>query len=226
MKVVVISGGSDGLGKALAKQLSKNNKVIILAPNEVKLRQVVEELECDYLVCDVSIWEQVEKAVESIIEKYTKIDVLINNAGVWIEGPIENNSPADIKRAIETNTLGTMLLTRAVVPNMKKNKSGWIINVISQAGIYVKAERTVYNGSKWAITGFTKSLQPELAMHGIKVIGLYPGQIRTDLFKKAGIEKNIERALDPEDIVKTVEFMLGFENTVTFPEIGIKHLEN
>lgn len=226
MKVIVISGGSDGLGKILAKQLSKKHKVVILARDEKRLDQAAKEIGCDKYVCDVSNWRQVEKTIKSIVGKYGNVDALINNAGLWIEGPLDNNDPDKIREIIETNTLGTMYMSKAVIPSMKIHKSGWVINIISQAGIYAKAERTIYNSSKWAITGFTKCLQPELAPHGIKVSGIYPGQIRTKLFEKAGIDKNMDRAIDPEDIAKTIEFMLSFENTVNFPEVGIKHLEN
>jgi short-subunit dehydrogenase len=122
--------------------------------------------------------------------------------------------------------LGVIQLTRAVIPGMKQVGSGLIVNVISQGGLYAKAERAVYTASKWAITGFTKSIQPELAPHGIAVTGLYPGMMKTQMFAKLDIQKDMSKGLDTEEVAKTIEFLLSFDSTTNFPEIGIKNLAN
>lgn len=222
-KVIVISGGSDGLGYAIAKRLSSDNKVIILSPHEDKLKKVSKELKCEYLFCDVSQYDQDEKVVNEIIKKHRIIDVLINNAGLWIEDELDFNDPGRIRQVIEVNALGTIFLTKATIPSMKKQKNGLIINVISQAGLYGKAERSVYNASKFAITGFTKSIEPELNKYGIRVTGLYPGKMKTKMFEKMSIEKSMEDALDPMEVAKTIEFILSLDRTTIFPEIGLKH---
>ena len=221
MKTILITGGSDGLGKALAARLAPNNKVIILSPHEDKLRAVAEELGCEYKVCDVRDYAQVEKTMNEI----GVVDVLINNAGLWIEGPLDQNDPARIHEVLEVNTLGTINCTKAVIPTMKQQKSGRILNIISQAGLNAKAERTVYNASKWAVTGFTKSLQEELSPFGIAVTGLYPGKLKTNMFSKMGIDKNMDGALDTDEVAKTVEFILSLDSSTLLPEVGIKHLE-
>lgn len=231
--VVVISGASDGLGICFAKRLSQNNKpwdyspsenkVIILSPHVAKLKKVSRELECEYFVCDVSKYDHDEKVVYKVIEKHGRIDVLINNAGLWIEDELEINDPKRIRKVVEVNTLGAIFLTKATIPTMKKQKKGLIINVISQAGLYGKAERSVYNASKFAITGFTKSMELELNKYGIGVTGLYPGKMKTKMFEKMGIKKSMEDALDPMEIAKTIEFILSLDQTTVFPEIGIKH---
>lgn len=222
-KVVVVSGGSDGLGYAIAKRLTKNNIIIILSPHEDKLKKVSEELKCEYFVCDVSQYDQDEEVIKEIIKQHGKIDVLINNAGLWIEDELDFNDPERIRQVIEVNTLGTIFLTKATIPPMKKQKKGLIINVISQAGLYGKAERSVYNASKFAITGFTKSMEAELNEYGIRVTGLYPGKMKTKMFEKMSIEKSMEDALDLMEVAKTIEFILSLDQTTIFPEIGIKH---
>ena len=108
---------------------------------------------------------------------------------------------------------------------LKKQNSGFIINIILQAGLYGKAERSVYSASKFAITGFTKSIQPELAKYNIAVTGIYPGKLNTRLFEKAGVTKTMTDALHPNEIAKVIEFLLSFPNSVVFPEIGIKHIK-
>lgn len=225
-KVIIISGGSDGLGKTIAQQLSQKYKVIIFSPTKEKLEKVSQELGCSFEVCDVSDYKSVQIAVNNVIKENGRIDCLINNAGVWIEGLLENNNPEEIKKVIDVNTIGTLFLTKAVVVQMKKQSVGRIINVVSQAGLYGKAERSIYNASKWAITGFTKSIESELKQYGIGVTGLYPGKMKTEMFAKMGIKKDMSDGLDTKDVAKTIEFILSFGNETTFPEIGIKNLKN
>ena len=222
MKIVLISGGSDGLGRAIAEKLSKDYGVVILAPDNEKTAQVAKEIGCDFIIADVSNYGQLEKAVSSIIEKHGVIDCLINSAGLWIQGPLETNDPEQIKRVIDVNSAGTIFLTRAVLPYMKLAKRGMIINVISQAGLNAKAERTVYNASKWAITGFTKSLAEELTGTGVTVTGFYPGSMKTDLFVKAGIEKDVSKFMELSDVVRAIEFIIETPEELVVSELGIK----
>lgn len=147
MQTILIPGGSDGLGKVIAARLASNYEVTILSLSEDKLKAVAKELNCAYKVCDVSDYAQVEQAVAEI----RAVDCVINNAGLWIQGPLDENDPERVRAVLEVNALGTISLAKAVVPGMKQRKSGRIINIISQAGLEGKAERTVYNASKWAV---------------------------------------------------------------------------
>ncbi len=223
-KVVIVSGGSDGLGKAIVEELSARHTVVILSLHKEKIEAVAKEYGCEGMVCDVSDANAIEKAVEQVLNKHKRIDCIINNAGIWLEGPLESNMSEQIKRLLEVNTLGTILLSRAALPIMKAQKSGLILNVISQAGLYGKAGRTIYNASKWAITGFTKSLALELAPENIAVTGLYPGQMRTGFFAAAGITKDSVKALEPAAVARTVAFVVETEMPTMFPEIGMKHI--
>ena len=221
-KTIVITGGSDGLGKTIATKLAPNNNVIILSPNKDKLQVVADEVGCEYRICDVRDYTQVEKVIQGI----GHIDCLVNNAGLWIQGELDQDDPTRIHEVIEVNLLGVINMTKAVIPAMKRQESGLIININSQAGFYAKAERAVYNATKWGVTGFTKSIQPELAKYGIGVTGLYPGMLKTEMFSKMNIEKDMNKALDTEEVAKTIEFLLTFDNPTVFPEIGIKHIDN
>ncbi len=225
-KVVVISGGSDGLGKEIAKKLLPKNKVVILSQSKSKTISVAKELNCDFQVCNVSLSDEVRAAVKNIIRKYKKIDCLINNAGVWIEGELDSNDYEGIKAVLDINTLGTIYLTKAVIHHMKRHHKGLIVNIISQAGLQGKTERSVYTASKFAITGFTKSIQPELAKYNIAVTGIYPGKMKTKMFEKVGVNKKMDDALDPKEVAKTIEFLLSFDSKTLFTEIGIKYINN
>lgn len=224
--VVVISGGSDGLGKeTTARLLVSDYQVVILSPTKEKLEAAAKELGTDSELCDVSDWNQVDAAVKNILSKYQRIDVLINCAGLWIQGELDTNDPAQIKKVLGVNTFGTILLTRAIVPTMKSQKSGRVINIISQGGLVAKTERSVYYSSKWAITGFTKSIEPELIKYDIAVMGIYPALMKTGMYERAGIKKDLSKGVDPVDVAKAIKFILSYPPNISFPELGIKNIE-
>jgi len=217
MKTILISGGSEGLGKAIAKYLAPDNNVIILARSEDKLRVAAKEIGCHYVVGDVQNYEAMEKICQDL-----DVDCLINNAGIWLQGPLDQTDANHIQEIINTNVLGTINLTKAVMPQMKARKQGLIINVISQGGLNARKGWPVYTASKWAITGFTKSIQQELEPFGIGVTGLYPATLNTEMFAKANIDKNVSAALDPTEVAKTIAFIISMDGTALLPEVGIK----
>ena len=225
-KTIVITGGSDGLGKTLAESLSKENNVIILATNEDKLKIVATDNNCLYKVCDVSDYIAVENAINEIVRDYSKIDVLINNAGLWIQEELDTNDYIRIQDVIAVNLLGTINVSKAVIPNMKENKDGLIININSQAGINHKAERVVYNASKWGVTGFSKSLQDEVAKYGIRVTDVMPGMMKTEMFSKMNITKNMTNGLDTKQVARLIQFIIDTPSDVMIPEVGIKNINN
>jgi short-subunit dehydrogenase len=203
-KVIVISGGTDGLGKSLAKLLSPTNTVIILSPTREKLTAVSQEFSCEFEECDITNYAQVQQVAKNVIQKHGQIDTLINCAGIWIEGPLESNQPEKIEAVLKVNSLGTIFLSHAFVPQFKKQNDGQIINVISMAGLTEKPDRSVYYASKWAVTGFTKCLRLELEPFGIQVIGCYPGKMNTTMFTKAGFQKDLSSALDPNMVATAI----------------------
>ncbi len=221
MKHAVITGGSDGIGKALAESLSKDFQVTVLARNSEKLSELAAEIGCDFVACDVRKSAEVEAAFAEIQSRNKTIDILINNAGVIVNGDVTETSYDTIETVISTNTIGAIFVTKACLEVMKPQKSGLIINVISQAGITAKPYRSIYNASKWAMTGFTKAIQEEASEYGVRVTGFYPGTVQTDLFKKAGLDIH-GPALNTSQVVRTIRFMVESDENMLFPEIGVK----
>lgn len=224
-KIIVISGGSKGLGKAIAQLLNNEYQVIILARQANELKKTAKQIGCDFKVCDISNPKETSLAIKSIIKKFHRIDCLINCAAVWVAGELKTNTEKEVSQAIDINIKGTLLLTRAIIPQMMKQKSGLVININSQDGLYAKAERSLYIASKWAMTGFTKSLQLELAPYGIGVTGIYPGRLEISMSTKGG-KSRVPKGVPLDNIAKTVQFILSFKDKTIFPEIGIKHLNN
>ena len=225
-RTIIITGGSDGLGKAIAKRLKENNKVIIISKDEESLVKTSEEINCDYYVCDVTDYKQVNNTINNIIEKYNKIDILINNAGVWLAGDLTETDYERISNCIDVNTKGPIYMTKAVLTSMYENKEGLIINVCSQASFDSDDFSTVYNASKWAMRGFNRSIQKDVSKKGIKVTGFYPGFMQTDIFKKAGNDYDTSTGLEVEKVAKAIEFIVNCGDDVIIPEFGIKDIEN
>jgi NADP-dependent 3-hydroxy acid dehydrogenase YdfG len=187
-KVVVITGASSGLGKALALRFcTEKPKIVLLSRSADKLQDVVQTLqasgcEVSCFACNITDWEQIHHTVEYIIEAYGRIDVLVNNAGILYEEALEDYSVNTILELFDVNSIGAICMTQAVLPHMKKARSGQIFNVISTAGRYPKSKSSVYNSTKFALDGFNQSLKTELEGTGIRVIGFYPGGMEPNLF--------------------------------------------
>jgi len=220
--VMLIFGGAQGLGRELAAKFAKNHQVIILDINEKILETVASKLDCSYQFCDVTDFNSVKLAIEKIFDKYRHLDCVINSAGLFIDGKIESNDPALIKKVFEVNSIGPMYICKTIVPILKKQKSGTIININSTASLHPKAMNSVYHASKWALNGFTQSLQLELSDFGIKVVSIYPGVMNTKFTK--GTNTDISKSMDPSEVVKSIEFVLSLDKDIFIPELVIKHL--
>jgi NAD(P)-dependent dehydrogenase (short-subunit alcohol dehydrogenase family) len=225
-KVIVITGGNSGLGKATAKILSEQHHVVILGKNIQEVAETAKELKCDGIICDITDAEQIKNSFSEVVKKYERIDCLINCAGVWIEGPIGKNTGEEIKKAVSVNVMGTFLTVNAIVPQLKEQKFGRIINISSRAGLNARPDRSVYNATKWAVTGFTKCLQLELAPFGISVTGFYPGFIHTDLFEKAGIHKtNFNIAMPVEKPAKALAYLVNADDDLLINSLEMESLK-
>jgi NAD(P)-dependent dehydrogenase (short-subunit alcohol dehydrogenase family) len=225
MKHVLITGGSDGLGRITARKLSRAGYTItILGQDEERTKLAAVDIGCAYVVADVSDYESVKNGISAAMQQNGPIDILINNAGKWIQGALEANDPQEIKRVMEVNVLGPINCTHIVISEMKKQKSGRIINVISGAGLQGKAERAPYRASKFALTGFTKCMQLELKPFNIAVDGFYAGAMITGFFEKSGNSRDMAKALDPEIAADAVAFVCGLPDGVSMPEFGMQSL--
>jgi len=195
-KIVVITGGTKGLGKALALSFLKENaKVIICAQNEDELINTPKGILG--IRADVTKESDLKNLVEITIEKFKEIDIWINNAGIWLPHlPIEET---DWKRAhdlIEVNLFGTVYGSKIALAQMRKQNFGTIVNIISTSGLEGKINETAYCASKFAVNGFTESLKKEVDGKKIKVISIYPGGMQTNLFDEKKPE-NYNEYMDP-----------------------------
>lgn len=227
MRNIIITGGDDGLGKAIAKLLSEKNNIITISKTEENAMRISKEIpSAECYACDITKSDEVDKTIKTIIENQGDIDILINNAGVWLAGDLTENSYEQISNCIDVNTKGPIYMTKAVLPNMYEQGKGLIINVCSQASFDSDDFSTVYNASKWAMRGFNRSIQKDVSKKGIKVTGFYPGFMQTNIFKKAGNDYDTSTGLEVEKVAKSIEFIINCDEDVIIPEFGIKDIEN
>lgn len=187
-KTAMIVGGNRGLGLAMGKALAEAGANIAIAARDVKKSKESEALiKSNYKVgclstnCDVTVESSVQSAVATIIEVFGRIDILINSAGINIRGPITDISLEDFNKVQQINVTGAWLTSRAVVPYMKMQGYGRIINMGSMLSITAIPERTPYATSKGAIIQLTRALAMEFAKDGITANAILPGPFGTEL---------------------------------------------
>jgi len=187
-KVIVITGASSGIGAKLAVEAAKQGAITVLTGrNEINLRQTVKQIgsSASYYAMDVADAAHIEKVFQEIAHTYGRIDILVNNAGFGIFASIEELSLEQFEKMMDTNYMGVVRCTKAVLPIMKAAGKGHIVNVASLAGMIGSAKSTSYSATKHAVLGFTNSLRMELRGTSIAVSSVNPGPIATEFFNIA-----------------------------------------
>ena len=180
-KTILITGASTGIGRTTALHFQRKGWNVIAT-----MRSPEKELDLGAMPSvlvtklDVTDTVSIEAALAAGIAQFGQIDVLLNNAGYGAYGPLEAFSMEKIKRQFDTNVIGLLAVTKAVLPHMRKQKSGFIVNISSIGGQMTFPLGTLYHGSKFAVEGLSESLHFELAAFGVKVKIIEPGMIKTD----------------------------------------------
>lgn len=187
-RTAVITGGSKGLGFAMAAGLASAGASLMLVNRDAEEgKRAAKELSKDFGVkalsypADITVREEVEAMMQTAIEAFGSIDILINSAGINIRGPIDELSPADFNKVMDVNVTGTWLCCRAVTPHMKQKRSGKIINLASTLGLVGVPNRTPYASSKGAVVQMTRALALELCPFNINVNAICPGPFLTEM---------------------------------------------
>ena len=227
-KVAIVTGASRGIGKEIAKMLANEGIQVIANYNKseekaLKLKKDLEEQGklIDIFKADVSKQEECESLVKYTLEKYNKIDILINNAGIDQYKLITEVTKQDWEDMINTNLYSAFCMCQQVLPNMIHNKSGRIINISSIWGIVGASQEIVYSITKAGLDALTKSLAKEVGPSNIKVNSIAPGLIDTDMNKdltedevKYVIDQTpLERIGKPQDIAKCIKWLIEDDST-------------
>jgi NAD(P)-dependent dehydrogenase (short-subunit alcohol dehydrogenase family) len=215
-KVAVVTGGTRGIGAAIARALlSEGAKVFICGRDAGLLARALEKLgplgEVKGTTCDVSVTSDVEAMLNECRQVFGGVDILINNAGVGIFGKtVEELTPEEFSRVIDTNLYGVFCCCHYAIPLMKERGGGYIINISSLAGQNAHPKMAAYNASKFGLNGFTEAMMQEVRHDNIKVSLICPGSVNTEF---GGDEVSEEKAwqLQPDDIARVVIDLIGHD---------------
>jgi NADP-dependent 3-hydroxy acid dehydrogenase YdfG len=231
-KVVVITGASSGLGEATARLLSAQGAMVVLGARRVdRLQSLAEELikkggKALAMATDVTKHEQVKRLVDAAVQTYGRIDVMINNAGLMPQSPLERLKINDWDRMIDVNIKGVLYGIAAALPYMKQQKSGQIINVSSVAGHKIRPGGAVYSATKHAVLVISEGLRQEVKAYNIRTTVISPGAVDTEL-KYSITEPDIalnyvkvyESAIPPESFARAVVFAMSQPEDMDVNEI-------
>jgi short-subunit dehydrogenase len=220
---ILISGASRGLGKNLAYQLAKSgHDLILMARSEERLKSIKSDLEkivkVEVIAVDLSDAEETRAAIGKI-SSLDKIDVLINNVGVYSENQASDFDTHELKSQLDINLWSAIHLTQAILPGFIQKKSGLILNINSVMGVEAARHAATYSISKHALKAWNDSLREELRNKGIKVSAIYPGAINTSSWD--GIEADREAMIQTEDIAELVVTLLKIGSSTLVEEIHL-----
>ncbi|ONI90440.1 oxidoreductase [Saccharothrix sp. ALI-22-I] len=235
-KVALVTGASSGIGEATAVALAREGAAVVIAARRVERLKVLADrlvedgAEVLSVELDVTDEAACRDAVARTVEAFGGLDVLVNNAGVMLLGPVEGADTTDWTRMVSTNLLGVMYLTHAALPHLLASK-GAVVQVSSTAGRVVRSGTAVYNATKFGLNAFSESLRQEMTQRGVRVVVVEPGVVATELrdhitdqTAKDGINRlaNAMRQLQPTDIANAVLYAVAQPDHVAVNEILVR----
>jgi NADP-dependent 3-hydroxy acid dehydrogenase YdfG len=232
-KVVAVTGASSGIGEAIARELADAGcQVMLAARREERLKSLVQELgdSVTYHLTDVTDAKQVQEMAQATIDRFGKIDVLVNNAGIMPVSPLIDLKIDDWNRAIDINIRGVLHGIAAVLPSMLDSGSGHIINIGSIASIHAIPNFAVYCGTKFAVKAISESLRKE-TLGKVRVTTIYPGAVESELMQSSNDEQTINQIasdfsevsfISPTAISNAVRYAIAQPQEVAVNEIVVR----
>jgi len=226
-KVAVVTGGARGLGEATCRCLAEAGLKVVVADRRQELaEQVVQAIqtqagEAMALPLDVSDPQQIHHSLNRVIDRYGKIDALVNNAGVDVTLSVEELPISDWQQVINVNLNGPFYLSKAVFPHMREQGGGQIINIVSTAAKRAWANASAYHASKWGLLGFTQALHVEGRPHQIKVTAVIAGGMRTPFLLERFPDIDATTLQDPKNVAETIRYLLMQPRETVISEIMV-----
>jgi 3-oxoacyl-[acyl-carrier protein] reductase len=227
-QVALVTGGGRGIGRSIALALSKAGaRLFLTARSGRELESVAAEIragggEADFLAADLCRAEGVEEVFGALRRRYAALDVLVNNAGLGLSGPLAEFPEESLDLLLGVNVKGLFLCCQQAMRRMVPARRGYIINISSVVGFKGYANQSAYAASKHAVMGITKSLAVEAQPHGIRVSVILPGAVDTGLMD--ALRPDLDKALlmKPQDVADAVLFLLSLSETAAVDEIYIR----
>ncbi len=225
-RVAIVTGGSSGIGFAIARALAQEGaSVVICARNEERLSRAFKQIEKEgsplmAIPADVSKPREVDRLVSMTVQRFGRIDILVNNAGIGSHGEIDKITEESWEKTFAVNVGGVFLCTRAVFPLMKRQKSGYIIDISSLAGKTGMGGASAYSASKFAVIGFTQALLEEGVPYNIRATAICPAYVATPMVSGATVPAS--EMIQPEDVGRTVLYLLSLSPHAIVREVVIE----
>lgn len=228
-KTAIITGGGSGIGKAIAEALILEGINVVITSRRIGLLETVANQLNAYgkgkavaIECDLRNERMITNLADRVNSTFSSIDILVNNSGIGVQKKVIDMTTGDWDYVMDTNLKGTFLITKAVLPKMIEQRSGYIINIASQAAKHGYPEAGVYCASKFGLLGFAEALQQEVREYGIRVNSLCPALVQVP---PPANDDTIRRdVLQVEDLAQTVLFLLKQPDRIKFENIGLYHL--
>jgi NAD(P)-dependent dehydrogenase (short-subunit alcohol dehydrogenase family) len=226
-KVALVTGGARGLGEAICRMLGAEGAIAIVADLREELAETVaSEIQADggkakalrLNVCDE---QQVDAAVEQIIQEFGHLDILINNAGTDVTLPVDELTIAEWDRVLAVNLRAPFVLSKQVLPTMQQQGRGHIVNIASTASKRTWANASAYHASKWGLLGFSHALHVEARPHGIKVTAVIAGGMQTPFILDRFPDTPLDKLQDPKNVADTIRYVLSQPDGTVIPEVMV-----
>jgi NADP-dependent 3-hydroxy acid dehydrogenase YdfG len=237
-RVAVVTGASSGIGAATVKALAREGYAVSLAARrEERIKELCDEISSDggkalAVPTDVGDEQSARRLIETTKGEFGSVDVLVNNAGVMLLGPILGADVEHWQRMVNVNVLGLMYCTHAALPIMQEQGSGHIVNVSSVAGRVARLGSGVYNATKWGVGAFSESLRQEALNYGVRVTIIEPGYVDTELQghnehpmvveRMEKDKKQIGKVLEADDIANAIVYAVQQPEHVSINEVLIR----
>jgi 3-oxoacyl-[acyl-carrier protein] reductase len=227
-QVAIVTGASQGIGRSVALALACNGaNVSLAARTEPKLHTVQSEIEAfggqaASFLTDISRESEVAHLVRGTVERFGRLDIVVNNAGIGIFGPLAETTTEQWDRIMAVNARGPFLLCREAIPYLKRQGQGFIINIASVVGVKGYANQAAYSASKHAVMGMSKALAKEVHEDGIRVHAICPGGVDTPMAGQARPDLDRSVLIHPDEIADIVVFLVSRRGNAVIDEIHVR----
>ncbi|MCP9485519.1 MAG: SDR family oxidoreductase [Gaiellaceae bacterium MAG52_C11] len=222
MRSALVTGGSSGIGLAIARMLGEEGFDLTLASRTAeKVEAAAGELRAHAVTADMSKPEDCERVVAEHVAHHGGLDVLVNSAGIGIAGRVEDAQLKHIDRQLNINLRGLVLVTQAAIPHLRASR-GWVVNLASIAGTIAVPILPIYAASKAAVISLTRSLNADLDDDGVRSIAICPGFVDTPMAEFSGLPG--EQMIQPEDCAEVVRMCLRLSPTARVPQVVIERV--
>ncbi|MFB0553290.1 MAG: SDR family oxidoreductase [Phycisphaerae bacterium] len=227
-KVAIVTGASRGIGRAVSVALAQEAATVVLAARSIqKLQETADKVteaggKAEIVVTELTKEESIKNLVKVTNEKFGRLDVLVNNAGVTHSARLEETITEDWERCMQINARAPFILCREALPLLKKSQAGYIINIASVVGVKGYPLQSAYTSSKHALRGMTISLAEELKGSNIRVHLLCPGGVDTELVQKVRPDIKKDELIQPEEIAELVLYLVTHKGNAVIDELRIR----